>query len=204
MEKSKIAFTPEASLQLIRESILSSRKNIKSDSFHFLLWGWLISLASVLQYVIARIGVQGGLTGKIGLYSAVNWLGLVLIGFIVQALFVRRKNRTQRVFSYVDRFLAALWICSSVVILLMVFLSFSVGSYPAPFILGVVAIPTTVTGFITRFRPFIFGGFVFLAGAVVAVLIQNEYQNLVNATAIVLGYLVPGYMMRFSKEEDDV
>jgi len=200
MEKEK-ELTPEASLKLIRESIASSRKNFRNSSAYYLLWGWVVIIASVIQYFILRKGIADESFTQTGLFSALNWIILTLAALIIQYFIIRKQSRKQRVYTYLDRFHIALWACSGFVLMLMIFLSFMVGSYPGPFILALIAVPTTVSGIITRFTPLIFGGIVFVLGAIVAVFFQNEYQTLINAIIIMLGYLVPGYILRYSKND---
>jgi hypothetical protein len=58
------------------------------------------------------------------------------------------------------------------------------------------ALPTFVTGIIVRFKPLIFGGIIFWVLGVINFLLPFEYQNPVSVVAFVLGYLVPGYMLK--------
>ena len=51
---------------------------------------------------------------------------------------------------------------------------------------------------------FVTGAIVFLAAAVVAIYVEGTAQLLVLAGALVLGYLVPGYLLRKIKNGDNV
>ncbi len=77
-------------------------------------------------------------------------------------------------------------------------------TYPTPFILGVTAMATAVSGLMVRFRPLIIGGLVFLVAAIVSIYLRGTEQLLVLAIAMVFGYLIPGYILRSSKNGDDV
>jgi hypothetical protein len=71
---------------------------------------------------------------------------------------------------------------------------------PEPYILGAVSIPTVVTGILTRFRPLIVGGVLFILFAVIAVNVHTDYlRSLVSVAALISGYLIPGYLLRMKK-----
>jgi hypothetical protein len=60
-----------------------------------------------------------------------------------------------------------------------------------------ISIPTVTTGVITRFKPLIIGGILFILFAIIAVNIHVDYmRSIVEAIALILGYLIPGYMLR--------
>jgi hypothetical protein len=56
-----------------------------------------------------------------------------------------------------------------------------------------------MTGFIIRFKPIIYGGIIFWIFSIVSVFILNEYQLVIYAVAMVLGNIIPGYMLKYSK-----
>ena len=87
---------------------------------------------------------------------------------------------------------------------LMTFLSLKVDAYPTPFILGVTAMATAVSGLMVRFRPLVIGALVFMAAAVISSYLRGTDQLLVFAVAMVLGYLIPGYIIRSLKNGDNV
>jgi short subunit fatty acids transporter len=86
----------------------------------------------------------------------------------------------------------------------MTFLSLKVDAYPNPFILGVTAMATAASGLMVRFRPLVIGAMVFLAAAVISSYLNGTDQLLVFAVSMVLVYLVPGYIIRNSKNGSDV
>jgi general stress protein CsbA len=55
-----------------------------------------------------------------------------------------------------------------------------------------------------RFRPLVVGAVIFLAAAVISSYLRGTDQLLVFAVAMVLGYLIPGYIIRTSKNGDNV
>lgn len=191
--------TPQDSLKLIEKFISNYRKNYQSDSYFFLLWGWLITLASISHFILLRVMLSRGLYENINLYSALIWGLFVMAGFFLQYRHIRRKSEDIVTRSHLDKVISVLWQASGYGILLVALLSVKLGQYPTPFVLTVAGLATYITGRIIRFSPLKWGGIIFFLFAVVAVFVVNEYQLLVNAAAIVLGYIIPGYMLRNSK-----
>jgi hypothetical protein len=72
--------------------------------------------------------------------------------------------------------------------------------YPTPFILPVMGLATFVSGIMIRFNALIFGGVLFVLASVVSVFVPDIYQLIVFAVSIVFGYLVPGYLLKLSKD----
>jgi len=68
---------------------------------------------------------------------------------------------------------------------------------PTPLILMLAGIATFISGGISKFNPFIFGGIMLEIGALLtAFVIAPEYHGLVFSASLFLGYLVPGIILR--------
>jgi len=199
MENSSKTFTPEESLRLIEKYISNYRKNYRSDSFYFLLWGWVITIASLSHFTILRVLLSQAEYDLINMVSALNWSLFVIIGFVLQYYHISRMSGDQLKRSHLDKFISTLWQSAGGVILLVALISVKLGEYPTPFVLSVAGLATFITGRMIRFNPLKFGGIVFFIFAVVAAFVVNEYQLLVNAVAIFLGYIIPGYLLRNTK-----
>ena len=96
------------------------------------------------------------------------------------------------------------WVTAGILMGLMAFLSLRIDYFPTPFILGVTAMATAVSGLMIRFRPLVVGAFIFLAAAIISSYLKGTDQLLVFAVAMGLGYLIPGYLIRTIKNGDDV
>src|SRR5215467_9817609 len=99
MEEEK--FSPEESLRLIQSMIDKTKTAAADDSFYFLLWGWLVFVASILQYSL-----------KVFFNSPYHYLAwsLMFVGAIVSAFYGYNKNRKRKVKTYVEEILDFLWI----------------------------------------------------------------------------------------------
>ena len=196
--------TPEESLQIIQKSISNSRKNLREGSIFYLVWGWTLILASLSNYFVIGHYVRIEQYQKINLMSMLTWGVFVLGAMLIQFLFISRKGKEKRVLTHLDWYLKIIWTLAGLLMVLMVFLSLKVSAYPTPFILGVTAMATAVSGLMVKFRQLVMGAVVFLIAAVFASFLDGTEQLLVFAGAVVFGYLVPGYILRTSKNGDNV
>ena len=196
--------TPEESLQIIQKSISNSRKNIREGSFYYLLWGWALILASLANYFLIRYLIRLERYDDIMLRSLLAWGIFILAAMIIQFVYKSRSSKQERVVTHLDRYITIVWVAAGLLMGLMAFLSLKLDAYPTPFILGVTAMATAVSGLMLRFRPLVVGAVVFLSAAVLASYLKGTDQLLVFAVAMALGYLIPGYIIRTSKNGSDV
>jgi hypothetical protein len=202
MEETSKNFTPMESLEIIGRFIMNYKKNFKESSFYFLLWGWVVLLASLSHFLILTALLNAKDYGMIGTFSMVNWISFTVAGMVIQIFHFRKTAGREITRSHIDQFIRSLWQATAIAIVLIIFLCIKTQNYyPSPFILTVIGLSTLVTGITIKFRPLVFGGIIFFVLAVAGSFIYNEYQLLINALAITLGYLVPGYMLRASKTE---
>ena len=196
--------TPEESLQIIQKSISNSRKNMREGSFYYLLWGWALILASLANYFLIRQLIRIERYDDIMLMSLLAWGVFIIAAMIIQFVYQSRSGKKERVVTHLDRYLTILWVAAGMLMGLMTFLSLKVNAYPTPFILGVTAMATAVSGLMVRFRPLVIGAMVFLAAAVISSFLNGTDQLLVFAVAMLLGYLIPGYIIRSRKNGNHV
>jgi hypothetical protein len=69
-----------------------------------------------------------------------------------------------------------------------------------PVIMLMSTIPTVVSGVLIKFRPLIIGGVCFWVFGILCFLVPDPWQFLVGAVAVIVGYLIPGFMLRYKKE----
>jgi hypothetical protein len=145
MENSEKQMTPEESLTLIGEVISNTRNNLKTDSFFFLLWGWFIVVASLLESVILWNAGRMNDWKNVGLMSCINWSGLVFIGLVIQGFYIRKHYVKRGYRTFFEKVISYLWIVSASIIFLMIYLALARHESPEPYILAVVSIPTFQT-----------------------------------------------------------
>jgi hypothetical protein len=199
MKTNDKVLTPEESLQLITKTIASIKENYKKDNYYFILWGWIVSLASVSQFAMLRILISMKSYENLNLYSFLIWGILIGVGIILQYYHIFGKE-PRIITTQLGKFFKILWQCCGMAIILAVLISIKLHVFPNPFVLTIAGLGTLISGRLISFRPLIYGGIAFFVFAVAASFFNNEYQLLIGAVAIVTGYLIPGYILKHSKE----
>jgi len=104
--------------------------------------------------------------------------------------------------TYLDSMLIYLWWSFTFTLILLLFMTFyGFISFEVmnPLIVILFSMCTFVSGGIMRFRPLIIGGLMgwILGGA--AFFVERDSQLLLTALAIVIAYLIPGYILKYRK-----
>ena len=168
MENSEKQMTPEESLNLIGEVISNTRSNLRTDSFFFLLWGWLVIAASLIESLILWNAGRMNEWKNVGLFSGLDWCGITLVGLIIMFFYIKKHYVKRGYRTFFEKVISYIWILSTVIIFLVVYLAGTRHESPEPFILAAISIPTVITGIMTRFRPLIIGGLLFILFAIIA------------------------------------
>lgn len=198
MEKNIL--TPEESFKIIDKAIANYKMNYKEDSKIFLLWGWILALASFSNFIILKILISNKAFGVIGFYSLANWAIFCLIGFTIMFFIVRKINRTKKVTSHIDKFVNNLWWATMTSFFIAAFICIRLEINPPSIMLLIGGLATTTTGLTIKFKPLILGGIAFFIFSGAATFATNEYIALIVCGAIICGYLMPGYFLKSAKE----
>jgi hypothetical protein len=182
--------SPQESLELISRTIQHTRDNFRGNSTYFLLWGWLIALAS-----FGFFGLQQFTSFQ---YYFLPFPILVATGIIASLLIYAKGKKAQPIESYAGYFFSRLWLVLSIGFLVIVFVSVSQKLSPFTYTLILAAIGTLSTGLNIRFNPLIIGGILFFISAIVSIYLPDAYKPLLSGFAIMGGYLVPGYLLKNS------
>jgi hypothetical protein len=200
MENVEKEFTPEESLQLISQIITKARRNIKIAGFFFILWGWVTVFAALTCFFIIKYFCSIHLYKYIDLGTWMAWLIPIFIGCVISIIHGNKLKRIERAKSQIGSIIQVLWFSNAIVLTLAGFISYKLKFYPAPLILIIIGLSTYMTGYIIKFNPLKYGGIIFWISGILSVFILNEYQLVLTAVSIVLGYLVPGYLLKHSKD----
>ena len=186
MEKTE-KLTPLESLALIEDVIRRTHENIRQYSSCFLLWGWLMALASVSRFVLE--------TKTDFPYYFIPFPICTGAGLIITIVYFTKK-RSPYAETHLSTFLGYLWMGLAAGFIATVFVSVSQKMEPFVYTLILAGIGTAVTGLTLRFKPLVIGSFVFLLSSVLCLYVPSEYKVLINGLAVVCGYLIPGYLLK--------
>jgi hypothetical protein len=190
MNKEK--FSPEQSLQVIQSMIDKARDRFSENGHLYLLWGWVVLCCSIAQFILIKF-IQ---TEKHYYVWFVCWLAA-----IYQFFYLRKQHRRQRVRTYADKMIGFIWISFAV---LMMLIGFAVGRAGgseyyklfSPIFLAMYGVPTFLSGIFLQFRPLVIGGIGCWVLSMLAHFIPYDYQLLLLAAAMVIAWIIPGYILQ--------
>lgn len=181
--------TGHESLSIISQMIRVARDDHRETGNGWLIWGWLLFLASVLSAFFSHYRLSTGIS--------ITWITMLIVGLVLNAVFHIRRRKTVNTYiqDLIDKIATGFFI-SLFAIVASTFLSrnqnFSFGYY---YIL--YAFWMYIHGSALHFKPLIVGAVINWAAAVAIFIIKDfQYDMIVSAIAVSAGYLVPGYMLK--------
>lgn len=187
----------QLSLQIIKEAIDNAKSNLKDNGFFYLLWGWLVLIASLLEFGLIRFSDTP--------YHWVGWPVLMTAGALISGIYGYRLGKRSSHKTHLDVAMIYLWYGFLVVIGILLFMA---GTKVITFnlmnalIIVMYGLGTFVSGGILKYKPLIIGGIAAWVISIFSFLIipwypeHLEYQLLMMALAIIVSYLIPGYMLK--------
>lgn len=180
------------SLDLISNMIHQAQGKLQKSSFYFLLWGWVIAIANLGMYATLAFT-------DFDEYAPAWWL-LPIPAWAATMFYGNKQDKESAAVTHLDRINMWLWICAGIAILPIVLFGYKINYQINPLVLSLIAIPTFVSGIIMRFKPLLAGGVSFLLLSIVCFLVDYQTQYLIGGVAMLTGYLIPGYLLKYQKE----
>ena len=181
-------FSPAQSLKLIQSMIETTRHSIKDSSHFFLLWGWAVMLGCLLQFVLLVVIEYP--------HHYLAWL-ITPVALVIHFIFLFRQGRQQKVRTFIGDATGYLWMSIGGCFVALGFIFAQVGwQHCFPFYILFYALGTTVSGALLQFRPMVIGGICCFVLAALAAFMPYHLQILLTAFAILISYIIPGYLLR--------
>jgi hypothetical protein len=136
----------------------------------------------------------------IGFAILYNWAVFILIGIIIMIVMNKKVNKDKKVVSYLESYFNNLWSVTAASFFIATLLCIRLEINPPAIMLLIAGIATTTSGLLIKYRPMIIGGMTFFIFSLAAIFVSDEYLSLVVFAAIICGYLIPGYLLKSTKE----
>lgn len=187
METNK-KFDEQKNLDLITEMINRAKGNVQSEYVFFLIWGWIVALASFLHYILI----------KFTNFEHPEWAWLLIfLGVILSGWYGFKIGKRKHVKTYTDRIYGNIWLVFLINYFIVLFFMKDINYNVAPIILLLAGGSTYLSGIAIKFKPLIYGGIVLWVSAAICYVVPREVQPLVEGVSVLIGYLVPGYMLKY-------
>jgi hypothetical protein len=182
-------FTPLESIELIEKMLNTAKNRFAENGFLYLLWGWVISLTALTHFILLK-------TNSLA-HPEVVWTSCWATA-IVQIFYLVKKKKKENVKSYADETIGSIWIAFGICMGISSFIlnKAGVGYLVYPVFLMLYGVPTFLSGFVMHFSPLKFGGICCWMLAILSTFVAFEYVLLLFSLAVILAWLVPGYLLR--------
>ncbi len=196
MNQGEKLMTETESMQLISSMINKAQNRYSENGMLYLLWGWLILVCCLVQFTALYF-----FNNQNAYYIwYVTWLAP-----IYQIIYLRRFSKKRRVKTYTGEIMGFVWLVFVICIAMIVFTLIYLKAYSAinPAVLIMYGMPTFLSGIILKFKPLRIGGICCWALSILSVFADYEFQLLCIALAVILAWIIPGYLLRakFKKEK---
>ncbi len=199
-DKTLNAFDENQSIQVIKEMIQVSQKSFKNDGILFLLWGWLMFISYVTNYIMYNVVI----TRQMERISQNLRFAITIIAIVYTLYYVFKKST--KVKTYIGISLKYVWVSLSVSLVLASMIIHNVlqqinFELLHPIFMMFIAFATVVTGGILRYKLVIIGGIVFGALAYTCSYFSLEIQMLFEAAAWLVAFIVPGHLLYAKRKQ---
>lgn len=185
-------FSPQQSMDIIKSMIDKAKNQFSDDGHLYLLWGWVVLVCSLTQFVLLYFFQYPN--------HYLVWI-LTWLAFIYQFIYLYKKKRKEKVKTYANQLLSVVWITFVVMMFLLAFIIVKESGetsykYVNPVFLILYGMPTMLSGVILQFKPLKIGAIFCWVLALMSQFISYDFQLLLISMAMVVAWIIPGYMMR--------
>jgi hypothetical protein len=173
---------------LITEMIQTARKEFNDSSSIYLLWGWVICIASLLEFILIQMHYDN--------ISGIGWPILLPIAFVCQIVIMVRNKNKEKVKTHIDTIMGYLWSSFGISLGIVLFSYSRLQANTLPMVLMLYAIGTFVSGGAMQVRALIVGGIACWVIAIACFFVSAQDQILLLAIAVIVAYIIPGYILK--------
>jgi len=190
MEATEKQISESEGFEIIQKMINTVKSEIDNSSFYNLLWGWLVFIASLGEYILIRVDYA---------WHYITWI-LMPVGAVVTVIYSAKRKREKKARTYLDDLMKYVLIAFLVCLCIVLFFQGKLQLNTYPMVMMVYGIWLFISGGTIQFKPLMIGGIVNWILAIVAFFLPFDQQLLILALAVLLGYIIPSYQFRKKME----
>ena len=179
-------------IQLIRDMIEKTKEKAAESWKFFSVWGFLIIAAIVGHYALVYFEIFNVIW--------INWIVFMLVGVFLSIFYIGKKEKTSGATTYAENAIGHLSFACGIAFMLAGFVFpilklYTYGEIPVV-ISMIVGILLFVIGGIYEWNLLKWSALLWWLGGVGMIFIHWHYRALACVPLIILGYLVPGFILR--------
>ena len=180
------------SLELIQSMINKAKNQFGENGHLYLVWGWVVLFCSIAQFTLLHFfGYE-----KHYMVWMFTWLVV-----IYQFVYLFRNRKKQKIKTYTAEILAYVWLVFVILMILTatlfsILVRGNVNTLINPIVLSLYGMPTFLSGKILRFNPLVAGGVCCWILSLIAAFVPYDLQLLFYGIAVIIAWIVPGYLLR--------
>lgn len=186
-------------IQLIRNMIEKTKAKAAESWRFFSVWGILIIAAIIGNYTLTYFEKFDAIW--------INWIVFMVVGVLVSIFYIGKKEKTSGATTYAQNAIAYLSFACGIGFMLTGFIFPMLKLYTyaeIPVIISViVGILLFVIGGIYEWNLLKWSGLLWWLGSVGMIFIPLNYRTLACVPLIILGYLVPGFILRSQYKKEN-
>jgi hypothetical protein len=188
-------FSHEDGLKTIYAMIASTRNTIGENYLYFILWGYLVGLACISEYILIRV-VQ---------YERhyMVWPVLMGLGMAMSGILTLRRQKASTHRTFIGNIMNYLWGGWVVSLLILMYFATRLQNYSLilPLTMVMYGMGIFISGGVISYRPLIIGGIISWIAALVAYFQPYNVQLLLTTATVIVSYIIPGHMLRIESKK---
>lgn len=182
----------QQSLELIQSMINRARNQFSENGHLYLVWGWVVLICSVGQFILLHFFAYPN--------HYLVWM-LTWLVVVYQFVYLFKHRKKEKIKTYTGDIVSYVWIVFVILMFMTGFLMArstpgSTHELVNPMILSLYGMPTFLSGKILRFQPLISGGIFCWILSIVSTFVPYDFQLLFFGIAVIIAWIIPGYLLR--------
>ena len=181
-------FSAEQSLQIIQSMIQKAKQDVAHNSFYFLLWGWLIFITAILNFILMKFTNFE--------YPYIVW-NLVWIGAVASIVKGIKDSKKIVVKTFVGETMKYFGISQGILYFGIAFFfgKYDLWTISLPLYILIYAATCFFMGTLIQFPLLKWTGLLCLPIMAISTYVSFDWQLLLLAMAILISYIIPGHVL---------
>jgi len=191
--------TPEESLLLITRTIEETKKRFQENGHIMILWGVLIFIVFVSQYILVLLGWYKSFD--------IAWTCVLFpLGAIYTFVYTREKVKKNNLpKTIIGRIMITMsWVFGANLMMIALVFAHQLGNALGPIFLILFALMIVMIGVSIKFKPIIIGGILLNLMGFAAFYVDRQYHGLVLAAGAVIAMIIPGILLTMANRKEHV